>query len=393
MLRINTNVSAFNTLRAMSANSTGMSRSLERLSSGLRVNRASDDAAGLSISENLLAQVRGGQQAARNIQDGISLVNVAEGALNEIHDILQRMNTLAVQASNGTNTSADRAALQAEFVALQAEIGNIVTNTTFNGTRLFTGQAGAFTTGNFTTTAGTATNVGTTTFNLTGPASPLAPSALNSLTVSVLSTGYPGSPGPPPVAPIFPVLTTLAPTDYTVTTTPQGFNGTTPLYTYTVTVNNAAVAGTGPWTFTAVANMTYPTTTLPQPIDIQAGAREGQTETISIPPVNTSTIGIANAALTSQASSMAAIQSVQQAIGTVSTIRGGLGASANRLSHAEAALQIAIEDQLAAYSRIRDADMASQMTDLTRQQILMRSSTGMLSIANDYRYLDTLLGG
>ncbi|MNS36808.1 Flagellin [compost metagenome] len=139
--------------------------------------------------------------------------------------------------------------------------------------------------------------------------------------------------------------------------------------------------------------MTYPTTTLPQPIDIQAGAREGQTETISIPPVNTSTIGIANAALTSQASAMAAIQSVQQAIGTVSTIRGGLGASANRLSHAEAALQIAIEDQLAAYSRIRDADMASQMTELTRQQILMRSSTGMLSIANDYRYLDTLLGG
>ncbi|MFN3428785.1 MAG: flagellin [Candidatus Sericytochromatia bacterium] len=393
MLRINTNVSAFNTLRAMSANATGMSRSLERLSSGLRVNRASDDAAGLSISENLLAQVRGGQQAARNLQDGISLVNVAEGALNEIHDILQRMNTLAVQASNGTNTTEDRAALQAEFVALQAEIGNIATNTTFNGTRLFTGLAGAYTSGTFTTTAGTNTNVGTTAFNLTGPASPLSPSSLDSLTVSVLSTGYPGSPGPPVVAPIFPVLTTLAPSDYTVTANPQGFNGTTPLYSYTVTVNNSAVAGTGPWTFTATAGMTYPTTTLPMPIEIQAGASQGQTETISIPPVNTGAIGVGNAALTSQPAAMAAIQSVQQAIGTVSTIRSGLGASANRLSHAAAAVQIAVEDQLAAYSRIRDADMASHMTDLTRQQILMRSSTSMLSIANDYRYLDTLLGG
>jgi flagellin len=135
-LRINTNIMAMNTHRTMTMTDLALSKSLEKLSSGLRINRASDDAAGLSISENLRGQVRGLAQAERNAQDGISLINTAEGALNEVHSILQRMRELAVQASNGSLTSTDRDFLQTEFSSLQHEITRIQGSAKFNGRSL-----------------------------------------------------------------------------------------------------------------------------------------------------------------------------------------------------------------------------------------------------------------
>jgi flagellin len=136
-LRVNNNIAAFNAYRNLSATDTAMGKSLEKLSSGLRINRAADDAAGLAISEGLRSQIGGLKVAARNAQDGVSVVQTAEGALTEVHSMLQRMNDLAVQYNNGTQNGDSQAALEAEFDALTTEIGRIQTNTKFNGVELF----------------------------------------------------------------------------------------------------------------------------------------------------------------------------------------------------------------------------------------------------------------
>ncbi|RYU10427.1 flagellin, partial [Nocardioides iriomotensis] len=141
-LRINQNIDAFNSYRNLSVTQGQMSKSLEKLSSGFRINRAADDAAGLAISEGLRSQVGGLKVAARNAQDGVSLVQTAEGALTEVHSMLQRMNDLSVQYANGTQNTESKLALKQEFDALKTEVGRIETNTKFNGVALFGNATG-----------------------------------------------------------------------------------------------------------------------------------------------------------------------------------------------------------------------------------------------------------
>lgn len=136
---INHNMAAMNATRQLEANSTDQSKSLEKLSSGLRINRAGDDAAGLAISEKMRGQIRGLQQGSRNAQDGISMIQTAEGALNETHSIMQRMRELATQASNDTNVTKDRSAISNELGQLSQEITRIATSTQFNTQNLLTG--------------------------------------------------------------------------------------------------------------------------------------------------------------------------------------------------------------------------------------------------------------
>lgn len=149
-MRINHNISALNTYRQLSFNNTQTAKNLEKLSSGYRINRAGDDAAGLAISEKMRGQIRGLEMASKNAQDGISLIQTAEGALNETHAILQRMRELAVQAANDTNTADDRAALQAEVDELIKEIDRIATQTEFNTATLLNGTGGNNGDGTFT---------------------------------------------------------------------------------------------------------------------------------------------------------------------------------------------------------------------------------------------------
>ena len=139
-MRINNNLMAMNTHRQLSINNTNSAKSIEKLSSGYRINRAGDDAAGLSISEKMRGQIRGLNQASRNAQDGISLIQTAEGALDETHSILQRMRELAVQASNDTNVSIDRTAVKTEMDQLSTEITRIANNTEFNTQKLLNGS-------------------------------------------------------------------------------------------------------------------------------------------------------------------------------------------------------------------------------------------------------------
>jgi len=140
---INTNIMSMNSQRHLSTSQSSLATSVERLSSGLRVNSARDDAAGLAISQRMEAQVRGSTQAIRNANDGISLAQAAEGALNEVGSMLQRMRELAVQSANGTNSGSDRTNLDAEYQALDAEITRLAGSTTFNGLSIIAGDAGA----------------------------------------------------------------------------------------------------------------------------------------------------------------------------------------------------------------------------------------------------------
>ncbi len=142
---INHNIAALNTYRQLSINNTSSQKSLEKLSSGLRVNRAGDDAAGLAISEKMRGQIRGLDQATRNSQDAISLIQTAEGALNETHSILQRMRELAVQGASDTNTGADRLQIGKELTQLKGEIDRIKDQTEFNTKKLLNGSAASLT--------------------------------------------------------------------------------------------------------------------------------------------------------------------------------------------------------------------------------------------------------
>ena len=140
-MSINTNIAANNSYRNLTNTQNDLSKSLEKLSSGLRINRAADDAAGLAISEGLKSQVGGLTVASRNAQDGISVIQTAEGSLSEVHTILQRMRDLAVQAGNDSNNSTSRAAITTEVTALTTELGRIAAGTDFNGTKLLDGSA------------------------------------------------------------------------------------------------------------------------------------------------------------------------------------------------------------------------------------------------------------
>lgn len=167
-MRINTNIAAMNTYSRLTAANTAKSNSLAKLSSGSRINKAGDDAAGLAISEKMKAQIGGLTQAKRNAQDGISLVQTAEGALNESHSILERMRDLTVQGANGTLTDADRASINKELSALHSELTRISTDTEFNTQKLFTAAAAKGTTFTFQIGANAGQSIAVTVGNMSG---------------------------------------------------------------------------------------------------------------------------------------------------------------------------------------------------------------------------------
>lgn len=261
-MRIANNLMAMNAHRQLVINQGGIGKSIEKLSSGLRINRAGDDAAGLAISEKMRSQIRGLRQASRNAQDGISLIQTAEGALNEAHAILQRMRELAVQSANDTNTDDDRAELQKEVDQLIEELDRIANNTEFNTKKLLDGT----------------------------------------------------------------------------------FSGA----------------------------------------QIHIGANADQTLTVTIGNLTAGTDGldVAGVDIATQTGANTAIDTIDAAITKLSGERSSLGAIQNRLEHTIANLDNAAENLQAAESRIRDVDMAYEMMNFTKFQILQQASTAMLAQAN-----------
>jgi flagellin len=252
-LRINSNVEALNAHRQLSMTNDKVSRSMERLSSGYRINRAADDAAGLAISEKLRGQIRGLSQAQRNAQDGVSLVQTAEGSLNEVHSMLQRVRELAVQFQNGTLSTSDKAAITAEAAQLQSEIDRIGNSADFNGIKLLDGTGGT--------------------------------------------------------------------------------------------------------------------------ISFQVGANDGDV-------ISVDTATLSDKIGTIDVDGTDAISAIDAAIENVSTLRGKFGAVQNRLEHTLNNLATYQENLTASESRIRDVDMASEMVEFSKNQILQQAGTSMLAQAN-----------
>jgi flagellin len=269
-LRIQNNVEAFNTHRQLNTTSTAAAKSMEKLSSGYRINRAADDAAGLAISEKMRGQIGGLAQAQRNAQDGISMVQTAEGALTEVHSMLQRVRDLKVQYNNGTNSADDKVAIASEVSQIAQEVSDIVSDTKFNGTAVF--------------------NNGTFSFQV---------GANDSETVS-----------------------------------------------------------------TSAANLSG---------DVASGGLSGLTNI-------TDAAGASTAFETG--GNLANLSAIDDAIKNVSKIRADFGAVQNRLEHRLNNLATYQENLTASESRIRDVDMASEMTKFTKLNILQQAGTSMLAQAN-----------
>ncbi|MDX9972287.1 MAG: flagellin [FCB group bacterium] len=258
-LKINTNVAALNTGRQLSRSSGALNKSLQRLSSGLRINGAADDAAGLAIAEGFRSNVRGSQVAQRNSQDGVSMVQTAEGSLSETTNILQRVRELAVQAATGTQSADNRAAVDTEVQQLLAQIDDIAQDTQFNG-------------------------------------------------ISVLSTA--------------------------------------------------------------------------QTITLQAGSQTGQTLAIALAGAKASDLGVNTVSVSSAAGAVSAIAQVDAALKSVNTMRSTLGAQQNRLEFTINTLSIQEENSSSSESAIRDADIAKETMQFTRNQILVNAGTSILAQAN-----------
>lgn len=382
-MRIYNNVNAVNAQRNLSITNFMLAKSIEKLSSGLRINRAADDAAGLSISEKLRAQIRGVQQATRNAQDGVSMIQTAEGALNEVHSMLQRMRELAVQAANDTLTTEDRQAINTELGNLRNEINAIAQRTTFNGKLLLTGTLVTERTGGtvdvgFVVSAGTGTSVTGldvsqarpgSTFTFTANANQLTlsdGSVSQTITVSDLS-------------PNSSVTLNFDQLGIKITISSvggeTGANIAAGLNTQTITTG-----GTGSANFQVGPNASHLYTVAFQDVRI------GTTGPTPLTSLNTalnsfnSSLGSTNAAQVLAAQGL--ITAVDGAIGYINEVRSELGAAQNRLEHTIANLGVQNENLVASESRIRDVDMAAEMVNFTRNQILQQAGMAVLAQAN-----------
>jgi flagellin len=381
-VRINTNIEALNAQRNLGMSGLAFGKSVEKLSSGLRINRAADDAAGLAISEKLRAQVRGLNQAQRNAQDGISMVQTAEGALTEVHSMLQRMRELAVQASNSTLSSSDTQSVNTEITALQAEIDRVAGSTTFNGQFLLTGALSVSQSGGtsivglaLNTTANAAVSAvdvsgakASTTYTLTSQAGglvTLSDGAGNSQQVTLAATI--GATGTEAIN-----FSSLG-----VKISVVGASAKTAADLATDLATKTVITGTGTaanFQIGANASDTL-AVTFADARTSAAGYGVLATNISSFTTATGSGIGIVGAA-------QALITSVDTALAYISTTRGNFGAVQNRLEHTVASLGVSSENLAASESRIRDLDVASEMVNFTKTQILQQAGTAILAQAN-----------
>ena len=381
-MRINQNVEALNAWRSLSTTNTEMGKSLEKLSSGFRINRAADDASGLVISQGLRAQVSGLRQATRNAQDGISVVQTAEGALNEVHSMLNRMRDLAVQAANtGTNDTAARTAANAEVTALASEVDRISTSTKFGQQSLLNGSFGvtaAIKTG-FNAT-GTYTVPATSNFQINV-------NGVGAKTVNLVAGTYTGAQLASHMQSAIRTALTSGGTYTQAQADAVTVDSTTVGAGFSLSIK-ANLANTQTFTLTDGAGTPLAAQNLTGAITaasgsggtFQVGSNAGDTISVALASVSATGLGINALDLVNSAST--AITALDSAIASVSTTRGNLGAVQNRFESTINNLQVTTENLAASESRIRDTDMALEMTQFTRHQVLLQAGTAMLGQAN-----------
>ena len=367
---INTNVMSLNAQRNLSTNSADLGTTIQRLSSGLRINSAKDDAAGLAISERFTTQIRGMDQAARNANDGISLAQTAEGAMGEIGNNLQRIRELAVQSANATNSSDDRAALQKEVDQLLSEIDRVANTTNFNGTKLLNGDATSFVF-QVGADAGDTITVNTPVdANIATLGGDVTVSTAQSAPISGLGTGV------------------VAAGSLTINGTdigPLSAVGTASQRAAQVAdaINNVSTE-TG---VNARINETTGRLELSSDGAFTVGGTDDGTLTgfdgaTGVASTDVTTTGIATLDISSYAGAELAMRQVDAALKQVNAGRADLGAVQNRFSSVVTNLQTSSENLSAARSRIMDADYAKETANLSRTQILQQAGTAMLAQAN-----------
>jgi flagellin len=388
-LRINQNIAAQNAYRNLSITDGQMSKSLEKLSSGYRINRAADDAAGLSISEGLRSQIGGLKVAVRNSQDGISVAQTAEGSLNEVTSILQRMRDLSVQAANGGSNDADaKGAAQKEFSQLNDELDRIGKTTSFGKSKLLDGSFGASSTsgaGAVVTGGVPATSTAGFSFNITEVGGKdLTASGGTGIAVTVAGVAAGSSPQDVAKAVNDGIKTALKANGYqgneVSMTGKTNTDGTGAVYqmsgagnfTTTDAGGGLAALNVGLTGHTAVPNSNTG--------QFQVGANASEKINISIGAVNSTALGTNTLNLSNDPDT--AITALDKAISSVSDTRATLGAYQNRFEHTINNLNVSVENLSASESRIRDTDMAQEMVGFTRNQILTQAGTSMLSQAN-----------
>ena len=378
-MRIQHNIMAMNAYRNYTNNTSALSANLEKLSSGYKINRAGDDAAGLAISEKMRAQITGLNKAQDNAKDGISLVQTAEGALTEVHDMLNRMYELAEQSANGTYDGTDRTQLQKEVNNLRTEIDRIAESANFNGIQLLDGSRSEVTT--FSSTqfqiavdGVTLENGNSATITINIAATRGAESAsltlgTNTATVTItLATGTAYN-----ATDIQNMLTEL-----TATATNADMRA------ILAAVKGATVVGGGIGEQDNIATLGAGTPANGEALTLQIGDTSDDFNrlAVSIRATDSEALAIDELDISTQEGAAAALDVIKAAINYVSDVRGTLGATQNRLDHTINNLSVMEENIQDAESTIRDTDVAEEMMAYTKNNILIQSAQAMLAQAN-----------
>jgi flagellin len=363
---INTNISSLNSQRALNTSQNALSTALQRLSSGLRLNSAKDDAAGLAISERFTAQIRGLNQAARNANDGISLAQTAEGALAEVTNNLQRIRELAVQSRNATNSSTDRAALQVEALALKNEIDRVSTQTAFNGVNLLDGS---FANQVFQVGANSGQTISVT--SIANAQSTALGTYSRATVTGAAATAF----------------TAVTAGDLTINGTSVGAIAASASAVERAGAVRDAVNSVAATTGVYATTDTTTTVTLSSSVAITV-AHAGATSSLAITGLTAATTALSSATgfstldISTVAGADTAMNAMDAALSAVNTARASLGAVQNRFQSAVTSVQTTAENLTASRSRIQDADFAMETAALTRAQILQQSGVAMLAQAN-----------
>ena len=400
-MRIQHNIMAMSAYRNYSKNTSALSKNLEKLSSGYKINRAGDDAAGLAISEKMRAQITGLKAANKNVKDGVSLVQTAEGALQEVHDMLNRMDSLATQSANGTyDNEVDRANLQKEVNALKSEIDRIADSSNFNGQKLLDGSMDGLQTDIYKGAANTAGNtaavdlsiahdkqisVGGAKLDFTikfGSADANDPTAtLNadgSLSIKLKQDSTATAAdiqnliAHANIDAVKDELTDAEKADLNQALADVKVSGKD----VTLSVNDTNV--------TTAAGTADPNRNTGEKLTLQIGdtADSFNKMKVNVGDMHSKALGLADLTIADQDGAAAAIQKIKDAINTVSSTRGDLGAVQNRLEHTQNNLSVMTENIQDAESTIRDTDVADEMMAYTKNNILIQSAQAMLAQAN-----------
>ena len=381
-MRVNYNVSAAIANNSLQRTDTLLSESLQRLSSGLKIANAKDNPSGLAMSRRMNSQIEGLGVATNDSNDAISIVQIADGSLSEIHDVLQRMSELAVQASNGTLTDSDREAIQKEIENLKEEVNRMANTTEFNGQSILDGSfdlKGYVTIGDDPETAVTDSKVSLISYSDNIQA--------GNYQIKFADISYENSTGVTGVDKNN--ISIINGSDKNIKVYRDGVEYM-PTRVVTVDEDILTISDGAGKTFQIQIDRDFSSTevlnievTHNGAMTMQIGANEGQTIDIRIPRVDLHTLGIYNLDLAEEEFAREGIESIKNAITTISNIRSRLGAYQNRMEHTVNSLDITVENMTAAYSRIMDVDMAEEMTVYSTQQVLSQAGTSMLAQANE----------